>query len=115
MSRRWHFICVTSREAWIVCWHTRKGQLKEAQRAALKSELDAGATHEQLFAELEEALRRSAERVCALASADLQAPRAVGKKQLPSTVGGLLVHIAEHTQRHVSQAITMAKIVASHS
>jgi hypothetical protein len=27
-------------------------------------------------------------------------------------VGGLLVHIADHTQRHVGQAITTAKIVA---
>jgi hypothetical protein len=26
-------------------------------------------------------------------------------------VGGLLVHIADHTQRHVGQAITTAKIV----
>jgi hypothetical protein len=28
-------------------------------------------------------------------------------------VGGLLVHVAEHTQRHVGQAITTAKIIAA--
>jgi len=28
-------------------------------------------------------------------------------------VGGLLVHVAEHTQRHVGQAITTAKIVVA--
>ena len=49
----------------------------------------------------------------ALATTGLQASRGVGKKQLPSTVGGLLVHIAEHTQRHVGQAITTSKIVAA--
>jgi hypothetical protein len=26
-------------------------------------------------------------------------------------VGGLLVHCAEHTQRHVGQAVTTAKVV----
>jgi hypothetical protein len=38
-------------------------------------------------------------------------PRGVGRAQLPSTVLGLLVHAAEHTQRHAGQAITIAKIV----
>jgi uncharacterized damage-inducible protein DinB len=37
--------------------------------------------------------------------------RFVGRKRLPTTVFGLLFHIAEHTQRHVGQAITTAKIV----
>jgi uncharacterized damage-inducible protein DinB len=42
----------------------------------------------------------------------LEEARTVGKKQLPTTVGGLLVHVADHTQRHVGQAITTAKIVS---
>jgi hypothetical protein len=37
--------------------------------------------------------------------------RGVGREKLPSTVGGLLVHCAEHTQRHVGQAVTTAKVV----
>jgi uncharacterized damage-inducible protein DinB len=37
----------------------------------------------------------------------------VGKRQVPTTLGGLLVHVAEHTQRHVGQAITTAKLVAA--
>jgi len=61
---------------------------------------------------LENALTRGMERVKALASSTLDAPRVVGKKQLPSTLGGLLVHVAEHTQRHVGQAITTAKLVS---
>ncbi|HTG36785.1 MAG TPA: DinB family protein [Thermoanaerobaculia bacterium] len=37
--------------------------------------------------------------------------RGVGRLQLPSTVLGLLVHAAEHTQRHVGQIVTTARIV----
>ncbi len=37
--------------------------------------------------------------------------RFVGRKKLPTNVFGLLFHIAEHTARHVGQAITTAKIV----
>jgi len=39
--------------------------------------------------------------------------RRIGRRQLPTTVVGLLVHIADHTQRHVGQAITTAKIVVA--
>lgn len=39
--------------------------------------------------------------------------RGVGRKQLPSNVLGLLFHAAEHTQRHVGQVITTAKIARS--
>jgi uncharacterized damage-inducible protein DinB len=36
--------------------------------------------------------------------------RGVGRLQLPSTVLGLLFHAAEHTQRHVGQIVTTARI-----
>jgi uncharacterized damage-inducible protein DinB len=38
-------------------------------------------------------------------------PREVGRKKLPTTVAGLLIHCADHTQRHVGQAITTAKVL----
>ena len=37
--------------------------------------------------------------------------RGVGRLQWPSTVLGLLFHAAEHTQRHVGQIVTTARIV----
>ena len=37
--------------------------------------------------------------------------REVGRARLPSTVVGLLFHAAEHTQRHVGQLVTTAKVV----
>jgi uncharacterized damage-inducible protein DinB len=88
------------------------GTLSEAQLALLRSELDAGAKHDEVFSELENALMRSTQRVWQLASVDLETARRVGKKQLLTTIGGLLVHVADHTQRHVGQAIVTAKLVA---
>lgn len=38
-------------------------------------------------------------------------PRSVGRAQLPSTLLGLLVHAAEHTQRHVGQLLVTARIL----
>jgi hypothetical protein len=36
--------------------------------------------------------------------------RVVGRKQLPVTVAGLVVHLAEHTQRHVGELIITTKL-----
>jgi len=88
------------------------GQLTAAQIAALKTELDPGATKNELFSEFTTALAQGAARIRACDTARLDEPRKVGKKELPTSVGGLLVHVADHTQRHVGQAVTTAKIVA---
>lgn len=86
-------------------------ELKSEQLAALKVELDPNAKAKELFEELTSALARTAERVRALDPATFAQQRFVGKKKLPTTVAGLLVHVADHTQRHVGQAITTAKIL----
>jgi uncharacterized damage-inducible protein DinB len=85
--------------------------LDEMQMAALNAEHDSEVSREAIFGEIAAALDTSAERIRALANLDFEQPRYVGKKKLPTTLGGLLVHVAEHTQRHVGQAITTAKIV----
>jgi hypothetical protein len=89
------------------------GQLSCEQIALMKSELDPGATREQLFSELNRALRIGADPIRSFSSENLCDRRRVGRQQAPTTVAGLLVHVADHTQRHVSQAITTAKIVKS--
>jgi uncharacterized damage-inducible protein DinB len=86
--------------------------LSEEQLTGLGTELDPGANRDALLAELRAALADGATRVRALAATNLEEARAVGKRRLPTTVGGLLVHIADHTQRHVGQAITTAKLAA---
>jgi len=88
-------------------------RLDDSQIAALKTEFDRDATREELFAELDAALGRAALRVRQFDTNRLQEPRPVGTKLLPTTVGGLLVHVADHTQRHVGQAITTAKFVTA--
>jgi len=77
----------------------------------LRGESQPAASFEAVFDELSSALKDGARRVRALSNSDLEQLRTVGKKALPSTLGGLLVHIADHTQRHVGQAITTAKIL----
>ncbi len=86
-------------------------QLTSEQMNAMKSELSPGATRNELLAEMVVGFSKSARRIRAFTAEQLQESRAVGRKQLPTTVGGLLVHVADHTQRHVGQAITTAKIV----
>ncbi len=86
-------------------------QLAPEQTAAMKSELDPGATGQELFREFRAGLESAASRVRAFSPAQFDEPRKVGKLQLPTTVGSLLIHVADHTQRHVGQAITTAKIV----
>ena len=86
-------------------------QLTPEKLLALQTELDPRARREELFDELHAQLERAITRIRAIPVSELGEARWVGKKRLPSTVGGLLVHIAEHTQRHVGQAITTAKAV----
>ena len=86
-------------------------ELDAAQIAELKSEKAPGATHDQLFGDLDASFASAAERIRALGLNSLNEGRAVGIKKLPTTVGGLLVHVADHTQRHVGQAVTTAKFV----
>ena len=81
--------------------------------AALKAEKEPGGVdREQLLADLDRAFAEAEAVVRALDPDRLTEPRAIGRKQLPTTVVGLLTHIAEHTQRHVGQAISAAKWAA---
>ncbi len=88
-------------------------QLSAEQISVMKQEMDPGATRNELTAELVVAFAKSGKRIRNFTLQQLEEGRKVGKKQLPASVGGLLVHVADHTQRHVGQAITTAKIVVT--
>jgi len=88
-------------------------QLDATQIAALKAEMQPGATRAELFAELTAAMADAKARVREISPATYNDERGVGKKLLPTSVGGLVVHVADHTQRHVGQAVTTAKAVAA--
>ena len=86
-------------------------QLSEAQIATLRQETGPGAeTLAQLLEDVDEKLSDAERRIRTIGPGMLNEPRFIGKKRLPSTVLGLLVHVAEHTQRHLGQAITTAKL-----
>ncbi len=89
------------------------GQLSAEQMAELKSEMEPGASREQLLEELELNIQRCLAVVEALDPRSWFDERWVGRKRLPTTVAGLVTHIAEHSQRHVGEAIVTAKLVNS--
>jgi uncharacterized damage-inducible protein DinB len=84
-------------------------QLTEEHLEALRREKEPGATREDLLTAMDEAFKRAEAIARAIDPAKLTEPREIGRKRLPTTVIGLLTHIAEHTQRHVGQAISAAK------
>ena len=87
------------------------GTLNEEQTAKIETEGAQCTAIDKELAELHSAFKNAARRVRALIGEDLEAARAVGRELLPTSLGGLLVHVAEHTQRHVGQAITTVKLV----
>jgi uncharacterized damage-inducible protein DinB len=87
-------------------------RLTPEQLADLESEHEPGMDCERLLAYLDRSLHEAEAIVRRINPATLAAPRFVGRKRLPTTVIGLLTHIAEHTQRHIGQAISAAKWAA---
>lgn len=85
-------------------------QLSAAQLAAAAAEGEGDADREGLLTYLEESFCEAEAVFRAIDPECLTEPRQVGRKRLPTTVTGLLTHIAEHTQRHVGQAISAAKL-----
>ena len=84
--------------------------LDEAQMIALKTEMDA-ATAADVLREFHGGIASAKQRVRAFRPESYEEFRGIGRKQLPTTVGGLLIHCAEHTSRHVGQAVTTVKVV----
>lgn len=85
-------------------------QLSERQLALLKTE-DKAVDREATLMEFAEAIEVSTKRVLSFSEKSYGQSRVVGRKKLPTTVGGLLVHCADHTQRHVGQLVTTTKMV----
>ncbi|MBL8177695.1 MAG: DinB family protein [Bryobacterales bacterium] len=86
-------------------------QLSETQMTALRREAEQGATRDELLAGMRDSFQSIAQKVRGLDAASLRDPRFVGRKRLPTTLHGLLVHIAEHTMRHVGELIVVARVV----
>lgn len=92
--------------------YARGAALSDAQRQVLAQETqpDPDLAADDLLAAFEAAVTRAIDQLRDTRETTLTDRRLVGRAQLPSTVIGLLFHAAEHTQRHVGQAVTTAKL-----
>ena len=99
-------------------------QLDDRQRAAMLAERELGGftwnaerpqetprSHAELLRGVTTSIEAALTTLADTDGATLHTPRLVGRAGLPSTVFGLLFHVAEHTQRHTGQIVTTAKIV----
>jgi hypothetical protein len=91
--------------------YARGEQLSDAQLTALQGEASGVASREELLRLLSDTLQNAARAVAAINPARLSETREIGRKRIPVPLGTLLVHIAEHTQRHVGEAIVTAKLL----
>lgn len=94
--------------------YARGETLTREQRAALGAESEPGDPPRDaatLVAALAHAVDRALDQLRATDPATLADARALGRLAIPTTVGGLLFHAAEHAQRHVGQALVTARVV----
>ena len=93
--------------------YARGESLSEAQRQALAKEgsppESSGGVNDLLDA-LDAQVERALAQLRAIEPHALTDARRVGRKQLPSTMLGLLFHAAEHSQRHVGQMLVTARV-----
>src|SRR4051812_4745821 len=82
--------------------YARGEMLTDAQMTELDAEVsDDGRSVDDLVREALAALQRAIDALRDTPPGIYLETRGVGRRRLPTTVFGLLVHIAEHTQRHV--------------
>lgn len=94
--------------------YARGAALSDAQLQILKQEPepDPDLNADELVVGFAAGVERSLDQLRSTDPETLTDTRFVGRARLPSTVGGLLFHAAEHTQRHVGQAVTARKLLA---
>lgn len=91
--------------------YLRGEQLTSEQlRASRDADAETGPGRAELLELVTRSLRDSEQVIRALPPAAFTDARAVGRKYLPTTVIGLVVHLAEHTQRHVGELIVTSKL-----
>jgi hypothetical protein len=86
--------------------------LNPEQLAYLNAEgLDNGETVEELLNGFNQQVDSFLMMIAEIDETTLTDFRGVGRAQLPSTVLGLLVHIAEHTMRHLGQLLVTVRVL----
>ncbi len=93
-----------------LCCYLEGGQLSSRQLAQLKLEGSGDESPLALLDAVKEALGRYEELVRGLTPPHFADVREIGRRRLRTTAISLAIHIAEHGQRHVGQAISAAKL-----
>jgi uncharacterized damage-inducible protein DinB len=107
-----HFSGVLSR----LFTYARGESLDPDQLKALAAEQQssrADVTAQDLLQTFRRQVDRAIEELEATDERTLSEPRTVGRGKLPSTKLGLIVHAAEHTQRHVGQLLVTVRVQTS--
>lgn len=97
--------------------YARGEMLTDAQKAALKAEADPnpGRALADVADDTLRIIERALGQLRETPRDSVLDARKVGRAGLPATVLGLLFHAAEHTTRHVGQAVTTEKILSARS
>ncbi len=90
--------------------YLRGEQLTTRQLEAARGEMQPGPGRAELLEMVTHSLHDSERVLLSIDPANFASVRVVGRKQLPTTVAGLVVHLAEHTQRHVGELIITTKL-----
>lgn len=96
-----------------LCTYLEGKQLTEEQLAAIAQENQGGESAEDLIGAVRQSLVRYEKLVRALTPEKFAEKREIGRRRLETTAISLAIHIAEHGQRHVGQAISAAKLAAN--
>ncbi|WP_034923556.1 DinB family protein [Gillisia sp. CAL575] len=91
--------------------------LTDAQLTYLKNETvpNTKISSEDLIELFNKKIEEQLEKLKTIPVANLTEFRGVGRKQLPSSVIGLMFHAAEHTQRHIGQLLVTVSVVKAAS
>lgn len=93
-----------------LCTYLEGKQLTAQQLAAIGQESQGTESAADLIASVRRSLARYEQLVRALTPERFGDKREIGRRRLETTAIGLAIHIAEHGQRHVGQAISAAKL-----
>jgi hypothetical protein len=96
-----------------LCTYLEGKQLTADQLAAIAQEDQGRESAQDLIAVVRRSLDRYEKLVRDLTPEKFGEKREIGRRRLETTAISLAIHIAEHGQRHVGQAISAAKLAAN--
>lgn len=92
--------------------YARGEKLSSDQMRYLSSEAEeTGESKDELIRAAQDRIDKAIDELRSIDPMTLPDFRGVGRKQLPSTVLGMLFHAAEHSERHLGQTLVTARVL----